>query len=287
MKLSIWGCRGSIPAPGDKTVKVGGNTTCIEIEPLNGPRIIIDAGTGIRQLGLKLLKDDNPTPLVLLMTHSHWDHLAGFTFFGPAYSPAFKVDIYGNITAQEVIKRDIFDRHDNRYFPVNMDDFRADFTFHNEMPSPLIVGEIKISTMNLNHPGSGFAYRFERGENSIVFITDNEIGKVYEGGNIEKEFIAFSHNADLLLHDAQYLPTEIENHRGWGHSTYEEVADLGAKAGVKKLVFVHHDPERDDEGCLKLLKAARKYISKMEYDLTCELGIEGDSHEILRMPENE
>ncbi|MFC2150318.1 MBL fold metallo-hydrolase [Calditrichota bacterium] len=277
MKLTIWGTRGSIPAPGDKTVQVGGNTTCMEIEPVNGPRIIIDAGTGIRTLGMKLMKDADPDPIVLLLTHSHWDHLAGFTFFQPAYNPNFSIDVYGNKMAKEVLKRDIFDRHDNRYFPVNMDDFRAKFTFHDELPDPFEVGDISISTMDLNHPGNGYAYKFEHAGKSIVFATDNELGKQYPGGNSPQDIRDFCQNVDLLLHDAQYLPSEIQNHIGWGHSTYEEVLNLAADARIKHVTFIHHDPERDDDGCHALLEDAKKYEKSKKYNIECELGIEGAS----------
>lgn len=277
MKFTFWGMRGSIPSPGPYTVRVGGNTTCLEVETGRGQRIIVDAGTGIRPLGLKLLKEQSTEPIVLILTHSHWDHLAGFTFFSPAYHPSFSMDVYGNPLAIEVLRRDIFERRDNRYFPVNMDDFRAVIRFHEPLPKPLWIGNIKIETITLNHPGNGFGYRFEQDGKRLAFVTDNEIGLQYQGGNSPGELREFCRGCDVLIHDAQYLPEEIATHHGWGHSTYEEVAELAVSAGVPHILLTHHDPERDDDGCQDLLEAAREYILDRGHHLFCELAIEGQS----------
>lgn len=278
MKITFWGTRGSIPAPGPQTAAIGGNTTCVELETEEKMRIIIDAGTGIRPLGLKLSNDAHPDHLVLLLTHSHWDHLAGFTFFKPAYNSLFHIDVYGNGMAQEVLRRDIFERHDNRYFPVNMDNFRATIRFFNPFPQPLEIGGVKISKINLNHPGNGYGYRFDQGSHQVAFITDNEIGMPYPGGNTIDELIEFCRGCDILIHDAQYLPEEIEQHRGWGHSTYEEVLDLARKAGVRHVILTHHDPERDDASCWAILERAREYIRRNNYPITCDLAIESQCH---------
>lgn len=277
MKVTFWGTRGSIPSPGPHTVKVGGNTTCIEVETGQGHRVIVDAGTGIRPLGLKLIREKHTDPIVLLFTHSHWDHLAGFTFFPPAYHPDFKLDVYGNPMALEVLRRDIFDRRDNRYFPVNMDDFRALIKFYEPLPKPLLIGNLEIDSIPLNHPGNGYGYRFDLDGKSFAFITDNEIGTEYPGGNTLAELQEFCNNCDVLIHDAQYLPSEIKQHKGWGHSTYIEAIELAAKSNVKHLVFTHHDPERDDEAIQELIESAREYVIEKGYSLFCELGIEGQS----------
>jgi phosphoribosyl 1,2-cyclic phosphodiesterase len=274
MKITFWGTRGSIPAPGPGTVKVGGNTTCLEI--VTGKvRIIVDAGTGIRPLGLVLVKDSDPLPINLLLTHSHWDHLAGFTFFAPAYHPAHRISFHGNKMAMEVLRRDIFDRHDNRYFPVNMDNFRAGIQFHDRLPDPLVLGDVTVHSLTLNHPGNGFAFKFTQAGKSFAFITDNELGMQYEGGNTASGITKFCHGSDLLVHDAQYLVLEITSHRGWGHSTYGEVADLAHRAQVPRVLLTHHDPERDDAGCEALLAEALRYIKKKGYRIACDLAVEG------------
>lgn len=275
MKINFWGTRGSIPSPGEHTVKVGGNTTCLEVETGVGRRIIVDAGTGIRSLGLKLMREKSTDPITMLFTHSHWDHLAGFTFFPPAYSPDYSLAIYGNPMALEVLRRDIFERRDNRYFPVNMDDFRATFEVYDHMPDLLQIGNVAVSTLNLNHPGNGFGYSFEQEGHKLAFVTDNELGLLYPGGNSREQIVHFLRECNVLIHDGQYLPSEIKMHKGWGHSTYEEVADLANEAGVPHILLTHHDPERDDEGCQALLDAAREYIAVKGYNIYCELAVEG------------
>ena len=277
MKVTFWGTRGSIPAPGPGTVRVGGNTTCLEVSTENGVRIVVDAGTGIRALGLALAQDSEPDPVTLLMTHSHWDHLAGFIFFKPAYDSANRISVYGNKMALEVLRRDIFESHDNRYFPVNMNNFHARIEFFDELPNPLTVGDVSIRAISLNHPGNGYAFRFTRHGKSFAFITDNEIGMRYDGGNSPAELLEFCHGLDVLIHDAQYLTTEIDAHRGWGHSTYAEVLDLAYAAAVPHVYLTHHDPERDDAGCDTLLAQACEYIAARKLNVTCELAIEGAS----------
>ena len=280
MRIRFWGTRGSIPAPGPDTIKIGGNTTCLEILNEKSLRIVVDAGTGIRNLGASILKENSPQTIFMLLTHSHWDHLAGFTFFAPAYHPSYSIVVYGNHMAQEVIRRDIYERHDNRYFPVNMDDLRADIAFFDKLPNPLVLEDIKITCLNLNHPGNGFAYCFKSRNKKVVFITDNELGLQYVGGHTPEEIVAFCRKADVLIHDAQFLPEEIEAHRTWGHSTYAEVADVASQAGVRHVLLTHHAPERDDVQCEDLLKATREYITKKKYKLTCELAFEGLSFDI-------
>lgn len=276
IKFKIWGARGSIPAPGPGTVRIGGNTTCVEVNADNQTHIIIDAGTGIRPLGQHIFKSREFKYHTLLLTHSHWDHLSGFTFFAPAFDLESTINVYGNLMAQEVLQRDIIERSDNRYSPVNMDDLRAKFEFFKELPDPLIVDDVKITALNLNHPGNGYAYRFEHKNHSFAFITDNEIGMKYEGGHEREDLIKFCADADILIHDAQYLPAEIESHRGWGHSTYEEVIEVAREARVHHIILTHHDPERTDEECALLIERARSYISKKKLKIRCELAVERD-----------
>ena len=180
----------------------------------------------------------------------------------------------------ETFQRDIFDRHDNRYFPVDWDNFRAKIKFNSGVSAPENLNGVKIETLSLNHPGNGFAFKFTDKDRSFALVTDNEIGLKYEGGNTRDELIDFCTGIDVLIHDAQYLPSEIEMHRGWGHSTYEEVADVAKLAGVPRIYFTHHDPERDDDGCDRLLEAARKYVIDNDMNIECHLAIEGAQLEV-------
>jgi len=150
---------------------------------------------------------------------------------------------------------------------------QADIEFHPEFPLPLSVDNVLINKLNLNHPGSGFAFSFEQSGNKAVFMTDNELGLEYREGSSHEEFVNFCSDANVLIHDAQYLPSEIEAHKGWGHSTYEEVADLANEAGVPHILLCHHDPERSDDESDELLVEAREYCRK--YKIDCDLAVEG------------
>jgi phosphoribosyl 1,2-cyclic phosphodiesterase len=280
MKLTFWGTRGSVPAPGPDTVRVGGNTTCLELTGIEETRIIIDAGTGIRNLGAEMLKENDPQKVYLLLTHSHWDHLAGYTFFAPAFDPEYSIVTFGKNLAQEVLKRDIYERFDNRYSPVNLNNLKAEIKFNKTLPDNLVLGGITITNIKLNHPGNGFGYKFEENGKSIAFITDNELGLQYNNGNSMSEIQDFCKGVDILIHDAQYLPSEIESHRNWGHSTYKEVIDLASIIGIPCVLLTHHAPERTDNECDKIVSEANNYIEEKGCEIKCELAIEGNSVEV-------
>ncbi|MCF7811365.1 MBL fold metallo-hydrolase [bacterium] len=280
MKLTFWGTRGSIPAPGPDTVRVGGNTTCLELTGSEKSRIIIDAGTGIRNLGASIIKEKNPGKIHLLLTHSHWDHLAGYTFFAPAFNPEYSIVTYGKKLAQEVLKRDIYERYDNRYSPVNLNNLKAEIKFNKTLPDNLVLDGINITNINLNHPGNGYGYKFEENGKKIAFITDNELGLQYNSGNSPSEIKKFCKGVDVLIHDAQFLPSEIEDHISWGHSTYKEVIDLASIVGIPYILLTHHAPERTDDECDAIINEANRYIKEKGSQIKCELAIEGNSVEV-------
>jgi len=257
MKIKFWGTRGSIPAPGSQTLEFGGNTTCLEILPKSGGRIVIDAGTGIRLLGERLQATGKPVSLYLLLTHNHWDHLLGLPFFAPIYEEHTEIIVDGWPHAFQALTK-VFDNHlGNGFFPVAFDQLKARIDFLNRVARhPIKLEGITVDTIPLNHPQGGLGYRLREEENSLVFITDNELGA--GGGRRFREFVQFAKGCNLLIHDAQYLPEELEQHRGWGHSTYEEVVTLALEARVQRLILTHHDPGRSDEEVRQLLERARR-----------------------------
>ncbi|MCX7835106.1 MAG: MBL fold metallo-hydrolase [bacterium] len=247
MNITFWGTRGSVPSPGPSTIRYGGNTTCLEVCFATGETIIIDAGTGIRQLGYDLMKRMSPVSVSLLFTHAHWDHVQGFPFFIPAFIAGNHIDIFGSENAQRLIQDSIFEATDSSFFPVKKDDFKANCIFHlNDQIVPIIKNG-SILTIRLNHPGSGYGYRFNSNGKSFVFLTDFEIGKYYEDGCSIDDLEKFAQGCDLLVMDAQYTDDEIVYTRGWGHSTFNETVDFAIRTGVKKLVLFHHDPKRSDD----------------------------------------
>ncbi len=256
MEIRFWGTRGSIPAPGPLTLEFGGNTSCVEVILNSGRRVVIDGGTGIRLLGEELLRAGGPVKFHLLLTHSHWDHLLGLPFFAPIYRDDTEILVDGWPGAFQALTR-IFDDHlGNGFFPVGFDQLKARIDFINRLSrGRLKLDGVYIDSILLNHPQGGLGFRFRDRGHSMVFITDNELGM--DGGARFADFVKFARSCDLLIHDAQYLPEEIPEHRDWGHSTYEEAVQLALEAGVKTLLLTHHDPSRSDAEVAAIIDRAR------------------------------
>ena len=247
MNITVWGCRGSLPTPDPRTVKYGGNTTCLELRLADGTLIVVDAGSGLRNLGQKLLAEGSMTEMYLLLTHSHWDHLMGFPFFVPAYLPKFKIHVRGGPLAKRSLKAYLAHQMDPPYFPVKFDAMKAAFDFTEDKPKRRSIGCAEVIPMRLSHPNGGYGYKFAEDGKSLVIFTDNELGTQHEGGPTRDEFVEFCRGADLLIHDAQYTDEQYVAKKGWGHSTIGQTIELGRDAKVRRLGLFHHDPDRTDE----------------------------------------
>jgi phosphoribosyl 1,2-cyclic phosphodiesterase len=260
MEIRFWGTRGSVPSPGPDTLEFGGNTTCLEVVLHSGRRIIIDAGTGIRLLGDHLATTVATVRMHLLLTHNHWDHLLGLPFFAPIYREDTEIQVDGWPLAFQALRR-VFDDHmGDGFFPVAFDQLKAHISFLNKIArSSLVLDEVQIDALPLNHPQGCLGFRFQEEQHTLVFITDNELG--LDGGYRFPDFVKFSKDADLLIHDAQYLPEEMAVHRGWGHSSYEEVVRLALEAGVKSLLLTHHDPGRTDPEVREIVSRAQEFAA--------------------------
>lgn len=247
MKIKFWGTRGSIPVPGQETIKYGGNTTCLEMTLESGKKVIIDAGTGIRPLGNKLLEEKAPIDIHLLITHIHWDHILGFPFFDPLYEPTTKISIEGFPTCMKGLRSTFDNRMGDGFFPLQFDDLRAEIQYQDKLSKgSLEIDGLTVESIFLQHPQGGYGYRFHEGGKTLVFLTDNELREDAWIGRTPKEYAEFCKDADILIHDAQYIPQEIDDRRGWGHSDYSSTFDLAHAANVKKLILFHHDPSRSD-----------------------------------------
>jgi phosphoribosyl 1,2-cyclic phosphodiesterase len=256
MEIRFWGTRGSVPAPGPHTLEFGGNTCCVEVLLNSGRRVVIDGGTGIRLLGKELKKRGGPVQFHLLLTHCHWDHLLGLPFFAPIYQADTEILVDGWPRAFQAMTRIFDDQMGNGYFPVAFDQLKARIDFINRLSrGRLKLDGARIDSIPLNHPQGGLGFRFRDGDSTMVFITDNELG--LDGGVRFQDFVRFARGCDLLIHDAQYLPEEIAEHRNWGHSTYEEAVQLALAAGAKSLLLTHHDPGRSDAEVEAIIGKAR------------------------------
>jgi phosphoribosyl 1,2-cyclic phosphodiesterase len=247
MRIKFYGTRGTVPVCSPEFQEFGGDTTCILCEALE-QTVILDAGTGIRKLGRELVKDPElgkERDCFLAFSHFHWDHIQGLPFFDPAYDSSrhFTIAAIGKERFGKNIKG-IFEQQMQRdYFPVSMDEMGAEITFLQTEDDLYKDREASAQVMKHNHPGDAYSLRIKDIDGKILVIcTDIEHGE-----KIDERIVKLANGADLLIHEGQYTPEELENHRGWGHSSWFQAAEVAQQAGVKQLVVTHHDPDHDDE----------------------------------------
>jgi phosphoribosyl 1,2-cyclic phosphodiesterase len=268
MLVRCWGSRGSIPVSGEEYLKYGGDTTCIEILGKRGEFIIIDAGTGIRPLGNRLVTEEHEK-IHILLTHPHWDHLSGFPFFKPIYKKDSYIEILGPRTTQDSLRHIISRTMAPPYFPIELEDISANINFLSTGPETFEIGSIQIKTIPLNHTNMGVGYRIEEDGKSFVFLTDNELAHPHPSGLSFNDYIKFSHDADLLYHDAEFTPEDYKHTKGWGHSVYIDAVKLAVEANVKKLGLFHHNQDRSDDGVDMILEASRTLLREESSSIEC------------------
>ncbi len=259
MLVRCWGARGSIPVCGREYIKYGGDTTCIEVRGSKGELIIIDAGTGIRRLGARLVREKTST-IHILLTHSHWDHLLGFPFFKPLYTEGSRIHVYGYHATQDSVRNIISKTMLPPYFPVRLEDIHAELTFHTTEPEGFHIGSVLVKTIPLNHTNRGVGYRLEDGERSFVFLTDNELAHAHPGGLPPDKYALFCRDADLLFHDAEYTPSDYMP--GWGHSVYTDALKLAIESGARRFGLFHHNQERKDEEIELMVEDCRRIVKQ-------------------------
>ncbi|WP_334049496.1 MBL fold metallo-hydrolase [Alteromonas gracilis] len=274
MRLTFYGVRGSIPTPGAAFVRYGGNTACVHIELEDGTDIVLDSGTGIRLLGEHLAK--KTTPIHLLLSHNHWDHIQGFPFFPPIYQAEREINIY---PGQTLFKEpdQILKQMEGSLFPVPRSALRANISLI-EVPkadNTFVIGSAKISRLAMNHPGSGSAYCINADGVKVAYITDNELYPPYKKETDFIDFAKFTENADLLIHDAQYMLSDMPAKNGWGHSVAEEAVKLAMASNAKKLALYSHDPERTDDDIDDVVKHCNEYVTVAESTLHVFASSEG------------
>ncbi len=273
MKIKFFGTRGSIPVASKETQKYGGNTTCLYVESNQGDSIIIDAGSGIRELSAycveKKLRD-----LALIFTHYHWDHIQGIPFFTPAYIKSTNLNIYG--PDKETKPQDALMHQMMRpFFPtVTWNDMVSKSTYF-ELKKKFSVGSVTIETIPTNHPNYTLGLKFSEGKKCFVFLTDNELF-AKDCITPYKKFVEFIKNANFVIHDAAYTEEIYQSKLGWGHSTYQQVMKLAVDSGVSHVIFTHHDPPTTDKAIDKILQEIRENFAKK----TIEAAADGKTIEL-------
>lgn len=256
LTVKFWGVRGSIACASPDHIRYGGNTSCIEIAA-GDRRFVLDAGTGIRQLGQEIFKA-NVREIPLLLTHTHWDHINGFPFFGPAYDPKRSMRIMAGhlLKNNSSIRTVLSAQMDNPMFPVPLAAMRSEKTFEdfNAGDSFNLFPDVRIRTAPLNHPNNATAYRIEHAGKAAVYVTDTE----HVPGKPDQNILALIEGADLVIYDSTYTEEEFPSKIGWGHSTWNEGISLCRAANVKRLAIFHHDPDHTDPVMDKIEADARK-----------------------------
>jgi phosphoribosyl 1,2-cyclic phosphodiesterase len=249
MRIKMWGVRGSIPSPGPDTVEFGGNTSCYEVRA-GDALLILDGGTGLRMLGLELMKQ-LPIEAWMFFSHVHWDHIQGFPFFTPAFLRGNTIHLYGGLNVTRTLEETLAGQMDYPSFPVHLSEMAATMTFQDLFEGEVAcVGpkqDVRVSNARGNHPNGVYAYRVEHDGKAVVYITDSEHYAI-----VDPKLRKLAQGADVLIFDAMYTPEEYSGElgdmpkTGWGHATYVAGCELAKAAGVKQLVLHHHDPQQTD-----------------------------------------
>lgn len=308
MKLTFWGVRGSIPAPGKSTVRYGGNTSCVSVEGKKGDLIVFDGGSGLRELGIDILKNKqfgpkgpNPLEINMFFSHVHWDHIQGVPFFKPLFIKGNKVNMYGEKKVRTCLEDTLNGQQQYPNFPITLEEISingAQMSYTDlyagqtvGIPKDMIgVGgeppyHLTVTCTKLSHPDGVLCYRVDEAQSgSIVYATDTEHSNI-----LDPRLVKIAQDADVLIYDAQYTPDEYAGKNGiakfdWGHSTYEYAVDTAIAAGVPHLILFHHEPEHTDEDIDGIVLAAERYAKDREqpkgYSLKIEAAAEGREIEI-------
>lgn len=258
MRVSLWGTRGSLPNAGPETVRYGGNTACVEVRGKAGSLLVLDAGTGIRRLGVQL--GPEAPRIDVLLTHLHMDHIQGLGFFDPLYQPGLEVHIWGPASTTLDLRERLARYLSPPLFPVRLRDLPCRLTLHDVPLGRFEIGEFEIVASLVCHPGPTVGYRIMESGQSMAFLPDHEpaLGaREFPGPPEWTSGFALAEGVALLIHDAQYSDAEYLEHVGWGHSSVTHAVRFGEATGVGRLVTFHHDPGHDDSTLDRLLKAAR------------------------------
>ena len=285
IELTYWGVRGTLPVPGEKSLKYGGNTICASIQFPKDNLMILDAGTGIKQLSDHLLSQGaNGLHAKILISHPHWDHINALPFFAPLYIQGNEFEIFGASHGHISMRELISDQMDGVYFPIRIKEFAARTYFRDLKEEEFKLNDITVKTMLLSHPGTCLGYRFEYKNRSICYITDNELfpeGTKEHNANYWGKLTDFIHATDILITDATYTDEEYAMKSQWGHSAISQVVKLAHGAEVKELHLIHHDPDQSDDDIDSKLASAEKLLKELKSKTKCLAPKERETFQVL------
>ena len=255
MRVRVWGCRGSLAAPGPATVRYGGNTSCLEVELEEG-RLIFDAGSGIRLLGERLCDvGADRRPIHILLSHLHLDHLQGLAFFAPLWRPECELHVWGPQSPTQSLEERVATYLSPPLFPVHLSDVPSSTQFHDAPDDPWELEGALVSAIPVSHNGPTLGYRVEHDGQSVAYLPDHEPSLGIQLETLDPAWVSgygVAAGVDVLFHDSQYSEDEYPNHVGWGHSSIDHVIAFARKVGVRQLVLFHHDPGHSDDDLERL-----------------------------------
>jgi phosphoribosyl 1,2-cyclic phosphodiesterase len=248
MKIKVWGARGSVPAPGPETMRYGGNTSCVEVTLSDGSTLILDAGTGIRNLGLALPRVERP--IHILLTHLHLDHIQGLMFFAPAFRPESEITIWGPASPEASLQDRVGRYISAPLAPVEVRELPSLVSFREAEPHEWEIGPARVTAHAVTHRGPTLGYRIEDAGASFCYIPDHEPGLGTPLSELEDDWISgfgLARGASLLVHDCQYTDEEYPHHVGWGHAPVSDALTFGRRTGAERMLLFHHDPLHSDD----------------------------------------
>ena len=278
LEIFFWGVHGTLPVPGEQTVRYGGNTSCVSVSLSKGQFFIFDAGTGIKALSDHIVKSKRPlVGAKIFISHPHWDHINALPFFAPLYIPGNEFEIFGPAQGDISVRDVLSAQMDGVSFPIKIKEFGATVSFRDLSEERLTMGDVQISTMLLNHPGNCLGYRLAYKDRVVCYITDNELypaATPFHNEHYLQRLTRFVMGADVLITDTTYLDEEYAAKIHWGHSSVSEVATLADRARVKTLYIFHHDPDHTDDTIDAKLRQAREMLEKRKSTTVCQAPVE-------------
>jgi phosphoribosyl 1,2-cyclic phosphodiesterase len=265
VRVKIWGARGSIPAPGPETMRYGGNTTCVQVTLDDGSTFVLDAGTGIRSLGLAM-DGAGEEPLNILLTHLHLDHIQGLMFFAPMFNPRSEIVVWGPASPEASLEDRIARYISAPLSPVEVRELPCHPSFREADPTEWGIGNATIRAASVSHRGPTLGYRIDADGSSVCFIPDHEPGLGVPLVSLEEEWISgfdLARGASLLIHDCQYTDAEYPQHVGWGHSRLSDALAFAHRTRAERVLLFHHDPLHSDEFLDELGRSVAERVEEL------------------------